>query len=247
VIVLHSPQQDVKSYYFWIPTGFWDCDAWITVVYSTPSHTHFLLQICSSAHLLSPTRLTRSLASSNLFLDMHDQAVRSSNRSCCGSPVLANHSAHAPKRLARCLPVRNRRLRCPCTASLPTAVEVGPLVSEPLPKPLPKALESVADDPTLHNPLQRMERFSPGWCGVIMELEGVVIQDNHDFVTAAWLKVAEEIGARRPLGYVLQKAQGVKDEVVSSFHPCTILLCRLGLAPPCEYFLNMLYPCQSIM
>lgn len=33
-------------------------------------------------------------------------------------------------------------------------------------KPLPRAVENVADDPSLHNPLARLERLSTGWFGV---------------------------------------------------------------------------------
>ena len=33
-------------------------------------------------------------------------------------------------------------------------------------KPLPRAVENVADDPSLHNPLARQERLSTGWFGV---------------------------------------------------------------------------------
>ena len=57
-----------------------------------------------------------------------------------------------------------------------TAVEVGVPAPGPEPlKPLPRITENVADDPNLHNPLQRMQRLSPGWCGVIMEYDGVVV------------------------------------------------------------------------
>ena len=33
-------------------------------------------------------------------------------------------------------------------------------------KPLPKNVENVADDPSLHNPLARLERLGTGWFGV---------------------------------------------------------------------------------
>ncbi|PNH05708.1 hypothetical protein TSOC_008023 [Tetrabaena socialis] len=42
-------------------------------------------------------------------------------------------------------------------------------------QPLPH-IEGSADDPSLANPLQRMERVSTGWFGVIMEFEGVVLE-----------------------------------------------------------------------
>ena len=33
-------------------------------------------------------------------------------------------------------------------------------------KPLPRNVENVADDPSLHNPLARLERLGTGWFGV---------------------------------------------------------------------------------
>lgn len=81
-------------------------------------------------------------------------------------------------------------------------------------KPLPRAVENAADDPSLHNPLQRMERLSTGWFGVIMEYEGIVIDDTLDMHARAWLQVADEMNLQRPLGQVLRRIKGVRDEVI---------------------------------
>jgi hypothetical protein len=47
-------------------------------------------------------------------------------------------------------------------------------------KPLPREVEGLVDDPSVHNPLQRMERLGTGWFGVIMEHDGVLFQDTWD-------------------------------------------------------------------
>ena len=44
-------------------------------------------------------------------------------------------------------------------------------------KPLPRAVENVADDPSLHNPLARQERLSTGWFGVSTLLFPWSLQD----------------------------------------------------------------------
>lgn len=86
--------------------------------------------------------------------------------------------------------------------------------TESLALPLPRAVENVADDPLLHNPLQRMERLSTGWFGVISEYEGVIVDDTLDMHMRAWLAVADEMKLPRPLGQVLRRIKGVRDEVI---------------------------------
>ena len=44
--------------------------------------------------------------------------------------------------------------------------------------PMPRSVEGVADDPSIHNPLQRAERLSTAWFGVIVEFEGVLIESS---------------------------------------------------------------------
>jgi len=81
-------------------------------------------------------------------------------------------------------------------------------------KQLPKAVENVADDPTLANPLQRHQRLSTGWMGVILEFEGIVMQSTWQAHLHAWLTVAEEEGKTPPLQWVLKRAEGMKAEQV---------------------------------
>lgn len=135
-------------------------------------------------------------------------------------------------RLADCSPCASRssQLSCPARPSLGRAprVDRARLVvayyaavpstviekTESLALPLPRAVENVADDPLLHNPLQRMERLSTGWFGVISEYEGVIVDDTLDMHMRAWLAVADEMKLPRPLGQVLRRIKGVRDEVI---------------------------------
>eukprot|EP00884_Botryococcus_braunii_P021129 jgi/Botrbrau1/76/Bobra.0022s0066.2 len=80
-------------------------------------------------------------------------------------------------------------------------------------KPLPPQ-ESPLDDPRLGNPLKRMARVNTSWMGVVLEYEGVVVEDNAEFHSRAWAQVAEEEGKPRPLHFALKRAQGMKDEQV---------------------------------
>lgn len=80
-------------------------------------------------------------------------------------------------------------------------------------KPLPRNVESPADDPTLHNPLKRMERMGTGWMGVIFELEGVCVEyEKDDIVAEAWKRTAKEEGKEMPLKWQLDRANGMKGE-----------------------------------
>ncbi len=83
-----------------------------------------------------------------------------------------------------------------------------------------RAVENAADDPTLHNPLQRMERLGTGWFGVIAEYEGVVVEDTLEAHKRAWQMVAEEMQLQRPLGQTMQRVKGMRDEVVSACSCC---------------------------
>lgn len=87
-------------------------------------------------------------------------------------------------------------------------------------KPMPRQVESPVDDPGLHNPLQRQERMSTSWFGVITEYEGVLVEDTTDLHIQAWNKVADEFAFPRPLGSVMRRIKGVRNEKVISnvFH-----------------------------
>ena len=54
-------------------------------------------------------------------------------------------------------------------AAVPASIPMPTGSDEPMKvqlKPLPKNVENVADDPSLHNPLARLERLGTGWFGV---------------------------------------------------------------------------------
>lgn len=77
-------------------------------------------------------------------------------------------------------------------------------------------LEGAVDDPSLHNPLQRMHRLGTGWFGVIFEYEGVIVEDAHDNHTRAWLELMEKEGRAKPMQWALKRAEGMKNEQVLS-------------------------------
>lgn len=125
--------------------------------------------------------------------------------------------AHVPTHVLRHgLAVRSRH------ASL-TALEAQVPFALPPPKPsphtplrpFPKDPVTGVDDVNLGNPLQRAERLGTGWFGVILDLDGVVL--DYDFATVSarsWQRLAEEEG-RAPLpAWALRKAEHMKNEQV---------------------------------
>ena len=85
-------------------------------------------------------------------------------------------------------------------------------------RPIPKKVEGLVDDPSLHNPLQRLERLGTGWMGVILELEGVCVDYEYgDVSPRSWLQLAEEEGKSAPPVWALRKAEGMKNEQVRFF------------------------------
>ena len=147
-----------------------------------------------------------------------------------GPPSSARHHA-LPRPLRRTS--TQRKLRPTILAF--AAVPAGVVVEKPdknnkkeLELPLPRAVENAADDPSLHNPLERMERMSTGWFGIIAEYAGVVVEDTAEAHAAAWLAVADEMSLARPLGQTLRRIRGVRDEVVSGM---VCLLVAVACAP----------------
>ena len=79
--------------------------------------------------------------------------------------------------------------------------------------PMPKNVENRADDPSLKNPLERHNRLSTSWMGVIMELEGVCVEyEKKDVVVEAWKRTAEEVGKPAPMQFQYDRAIGMKAE-----------------------------------
>mmetsp|Transcript_25836 Transcript_25836/g.56080 ORF Transcript_25836/g.56080 Transcript_25836/m.56080 type:complete len:390 (-) Transcript_25836:389-1558(-) len=81
-------------------------------------------------------------------------------------------------------------------------------------KQYPGVFRGVADDPSIHNPLDRQNRLGCGWLGALLEWEGVVVGDYSAEHKRAWLTLAEEEGKSPPLAFVLKKAEGMKSEQV---------------------------------
>jgi 5-amino-6-(5-phospho-D-ribitylamino)uracil phosphatase len=80
-------------------------------------------------------------------------------------------------------------------------------------KPLPRKLEGAVDDPSLANPLQRMERLGTGWLGVIMELEGVCVDYEYgDVASRAWTSLAQEEDRAVPPIWALKRSEGMKND-----------------------------------
>jgi hypothetical protein len=135
-------------------------------------------------------------------------------------------------------PTARAALRRPSVAAryagVPVEVVVAPLeIAVAL--PLPRAVESAADDPLLANPLQRLERLSTGWFGVIADYDGVVVDSTLEVHKAAWRQVAAEMGLRAPLGSVMDRIHGARDEVVSLVH----LLVSLVMIDPIAWLICM--------
>ncbi|KAL3700977.1 hypothetical protein R1sor_018999 [Riccia sorocarpa] len=69
-----------------------------------------------------------------------------------------------------------------------------------------------ADDTSLQNPLLRQHRMGCGWLGVVLEWEGVVVEDDAELERMAWTALAEEEGRRPPPTFLLKRAEGMKNE-----------------------------------
>lgn len=106
-----------------------------------------------------------------------------------------------------------RRIRA-VAARYAVPAAVVDLPKESVALPLPRAVENAADDPMLHNPLERMERLSTGWFGVIADYEGVVVDSTLEVHKEAWRQVAVEMSLQMPLGSLLNRIKGVRDEVI---------------------------------
>jgi len=84
--------------------------------------------------------------------------------------------------------------------------------TESSPSSSPALSENKADDASLHNPLLRLHRMGCGWLGVLLEWEGVIVEDDSDVERKAWAALAEEEGKRPPPAFVLNRVEGMKNE-----------------------------------
>ncbi len=53
---------------------------------------------------------------------------------------------------------------------------------------------------------------------VVVEFEGVVVEDTSDVHSKAWVQLAEDEGKSRPLQFALKRAEGMKNDQVRA--PC---------------------------
>ena len=62
---------------------------------------------------------------------------------------------------------------------------------------------------------------------VVVEFEGVVVEDTSDLHTKAWMQLADAEGKSRPLQFALQRAEGMKNEQVCAMHRAAARPCRV--------------------
>jgi hypothetical protein len=77
----------------------------------------------------------------------------------------------------------------------------------------------VADDASIHNPLERLNRLGCGWMGAVFEWEGVLVEAFPEEHRQAWLALAEEEAKPAPLAFALKRADGMKSEQVNISSP----------------------------
>lgn len=77
---------------------------------------------------------------------------------------------------------------------------------------LPKFVNDRADNVALHNPLKRLERLGCGWLAVLLEWEGVMVEGDPALELKSWAMLAEEEGKPQPPGFLLRRADGMKNE-----------------------------------
>eukprot|EP00243_Klebsormidium_subtile_P003324 TRINITY_DN16687_c0_g1_i1.p1 TRINITY_DN16687_c0_g1~~TRINITY_DN16687_c0_g1_i1.p1 ORF type:complete len:396 (-),score=70.64 TRINITY_DN16687_c0_g1_i1:674-1861(-) len=78
----------------------------------------------------------------------------------------------------------------------------------------PVVEENRADDKWLQNPLLRLERFGVGWFGIILDWEGVLVDEDPKIERQVWEALAEEEGRSLPPAWLLRRAEGMKTEQV---------------------------------
>ena len=141
----------------------------------------------------------------------HAQGATCLARACPGSALIAGHPA---KRQA--VPSS----RCQAQADSTVQALVREVEKRKL-RPLPTNTENVADDASLHNPLQRHQRLSTGWMGVRPRLLKAVADTPGLGAPAAWQEQAAAAGCPR------ESAPASSSAAVSSSARCpSALLAR---------------------
>lgn len=95
-----------------------------------------------------------------------------------------------------------------------TQSEDATTIAKPGSLVFPKFVNDRADDVALHNPLKRLERLGCGWFAVLLEWEGVIVEDDPDIERKSWAMLAEEEGKPQPPGFLLRRADGMKNEQI---------------------------------
>ncbi|KAJ9527250.1 hypothetical protein QJQ45_025533 [Haematococcus lacustris] len=124
----------------------------------------------------------------------------------------------SPVQLSRVAALSPSRMPCRFVCYASTSAVTSRIVEKPVELELLALppMEHPVDDVSLANPLKRAERLSTSWFGVIMEWEGVLVQDTFEVHSQAWLKVAAEFGFPRPLGHLFRRFKGCRDDLVVS-------------------------------
>ena len=84
-------------------------------------------------------------------------------------------------------------------------------------------------------------RLGPGWMGVIMEYEGVLVEDTSELHSQAWEQLGREEQKARPLHHALKRSEGMKAEQAStprqhrlSLGECTNLTALVAAKGACK-------------
>eukprot|EP00210_Caulerpa_lentillifera_P004540 g4332.t1 len=128
------------------------------------------------------------------------------------SPSVSTKKQHSRSRYGPLLYNTHHSLPASCICALDQTFSESPVLDSTELKPLPKRVESSTDDPSLNNPLARLERMGTGWFGVILDFEGVIIPDAVPTHKESWLQLAEEESKPRPLESSLIRAAPMKAE-----------------------------------
>jgi HAD superfamily hydrolase (TIGR01509 family) len=157
-----------------------------------------------TTHLTARLKIATSSATSRSFLDSTLDSIR-----------ITPKSARARK-IEHALNVRAQSMGVTEEAHVPfekdrKSLEVS-YFTDTAPLPAPPVQRNRADDVSLHNPLLRLHRMGCGWLGVVLEWEGVIVEDDSELEMKAWTALAEEEGKRPPPIFVLKRAEGMKNE-----------------------------------
>lgn len=158
------------------------CSPWAFLAYVAVCMAHFRVMsshLSSSASAVHHRRVCEgSQAELRTVAGRSQPCISSSCRAPHSAPLLClpRHLAAAPAR-----PSPGATLSQPLTAcaaysfQTPALVPVREVSESAELKPLPRAVENVADDPSLANPLARQNRLNTAWMGVSFPCERSIL------------------------------------------------------------------------